>query len=311
MTGWKKTAVIGAVFGFMFVFGLLATFPMSVVARIVEAQAEKALDHKYAISIGSARYSFPLGLKLRQVSIESTGELMPGEVRLPTNFDSARVGVALFPLLTGRVKATADLRMGDGRVVASWGPGGEGHEMKLEVRRLRLDRIDLLRQMTGMPMIGQMDADIRLEYNAEMRLSAGEIEVAIPRFQMGPGAVKCADACRQIGGAIPIGSTDFGPLAIRAAIERSTLNLARFESAGEDVQLELGGRVDLRDPIRASRVDVNLRLALDSRYVEDNGLGPALGRIPMMRNAQTANGYMLRISGVLRNLRTEAAAGPR
>jgi type II secretion system protein N len=312
MTGWKRNGLIAVLFVATFALGLFVTFPMTTVARIVEAQAESALSHRYAVHVGRASYSFPLGLRLRNVRMESTEPLMEGEVRLPTQFDSVRVGVSFFSLLRGRVRVTGDIRMGDGRAQVAWGPGGDGtQQLDLSLRRFQLDRVDLIRQTTGMPMRGQVEGDVRLVYNEQMRLSGGEAEIAIARLQVGPGMVKCPDACRRIGGVVPIPGTDFGPVAVKVSIDRSTLTVERLETSGEDIQVEIGGRVDLRDPLRASRLDLSLRLALNSRYVEEHGLASPLSEVQLMRNAQTANGYMLRLSGVGRNVRVEAAGGAR
>lgn len=306
-----RIALWTALFVVTFVVGLIVTFPMGLVTRIIEAQAEKALDFRYDVEIERTRLWGIGGVKLVNVSIASTAPLGPGEVRLPTEFDTVRARVRLLSLLGGGTPAVrGDVRIDEGRVQFAYGPGEEeGSTIEVTFDALDLRQLDVIRQVTGMPMQGQVNGTVRLDYNDELRLSGGNIDVSIPGLIAGPGAVKSDRAFAQIGGSLPLPATDLGTLTMRAGIERSTLDIQQLEARGSDIQLDVSGRLELRDPIRASRVALQLLLALDATYVEEAGLGSVIGRIDLLQRAQTSSGYALSLNGVLGNLRPEPAGG--
>ncbi len=292
-----------------FVFGLWLTFPMGLVARVIEAQAEKALDFRYDVSIERASLSGLSGVRLRGVEVIPVGTPPEGQVWLPTRIDMLRARVGLFSLGGPVPRARVDARIGDGSLTARVAPGGDVHaRVTLDVEELPLQRLDIVRQLTGMPLNGALTGGASLGYNDELRLSGGEVGFTIPALTVGPGAVR-SSSLRQVGGSLPIGATDFGAFAMRATIEESSLAIERLDASGSDVQLDLSGRVELRDPICASRVAMQLRLALDERYVEENGLGVPLSSVTLLQRAQTAEGYVLSLSGLLCSLRPEPGAG--
>lgn len=306
-----RIALWVALFVVTFVVGLLLTFPMGLVTRIIEAQAEKALDFRYDVEIERTRLWGFGGVKLVGVSLESTAPLAEGELRLPTEFDTVRARVRLLSLLgEGPPSVRGDVRIRDGRVAFAYGAGEEeGSTVDITFEALELRHLDIIRQVTGMPMQGQVNGTVRLDYNEEQRLSGGSIDVTIPGLVAGPGAVKSDRAFAQIGGSLPLPATDLGTFTMVSGIERSTLDVQQLVARGTDIQLEVAGRVELRDPLRASRVALQLLLALDATYVEEAGLGSVIGRIDLLQRAQTSRGYELSLNGVLGNLRPEPAGG--
>lgn len=311
MTRFKSLAIGLGVFGLAFFLGLLLTFPMGLVGRIVEAQAEKALGFQYDVTVGGARMSLPLGLVLSDVVITPRGPLPAGEVALPTQIDRVRGGLSVFPLLVGSLVVNGDIRIGDGRIRIRFGPGDEHpRDLLITFEEVPLARVDLIRQRLGMPMQGDLTGTISLQYDDRTRIAGGTVELAVPGLVMGPGVIKSA-ALRQVGGSVPLTLTDLGGVLIDAQLEGSSLTLRQVQANGRHVQLDITGQADLRDPIRVSRVDASVRLALDSGYVEENGLGSVIAMSPLLQTSQTSNGYLLRVSGLLSNLRTESAVGRR
>lgn len=309
MTSRFKTIAIGlGVFGAAFIFGLWLTFPMRLVARVVEAQAEKALGFKYDVSIDRVRFSGISGLRLIGLELMPTGTAPEGEVWLPTRIDSARVNVGLSSLGSVPPRVRADLRVGDGRLEARVAPGDEGGAVVgVELTDFPLQRIDLIRQRTGMPMQGQVSGVFDLTLDDDWTVTAGRIDLTVPGLVAGPGAIR-SSALRQVGGSLPISATDLGTLAVQAAIEEGTLSIERIEASGTDVRLEVTGQVELRGSLCSSRVAAQTRFALDSGYVEENALAVPLSNVPLLQRAQTADGYVLSLSGLLCRLRPEAGS---
>lgn len=301
--GFVTIAAFAALFVAVFVGGLVLTFPSSILARVVEAQVEKALGFRYDITVESARLS-GVGVRLRGVELEPTAPLAEGEVRLPTVIDQLTIRTTLGSLMARTPAARVDARIGDGRLVASYSPAEDGNELSANIYDIDLGRIDLIRQRIGVPLQGVMRGTIAFAYDAEGELSSGRIELNGLSLGIGPGMLNIPRA--------PLGLpsvTDLGTLLIVANIEGSSLSIERCESSGSDIRTNCSGTVDLRSPARASRVAMQLLVAPDSAWVEEAALGPVLHRIPTLQRAQTSEGYELALRGMLANLEVQPASG--
>lgn len=310
MSRLARIAGFGALFAVFFFVGLLLTFPMGLVARVIEAQAEKALGFDYDVEIERVRFSGLVGVKLIGVTIESTAPLREGEVRMPTEIDAVRVRVSPLSLLSGTPTVRAVVRVDDGRIRVEYGGHEGGTAIDVGFEAVELSSLDIIRQTTGMPMQGTLNGTVRLEYGDENRLAGGNIELNMPQFIVGPGHIR-HDELRQVGGSIPIGAADLGATSIRLPIDGSTVSVEEFTANGSDIRIDATGRIELRDPMRASRVAVSMTLALDESFVEENALGSPLGMVPVLQRAQTRDGYALMMSGLLGNLRLDVATGLR
>lgn len=311
MSRLARIAGFGALFFAFFVIGLILTFPMGLVSRVIEAQAEEALGFDYDVEIERVRFSGIVGVKLIGVTLESTSPLREGEVRLPTEIDAVRVRVNPLSLLSGTPSVRAVVQVDDGRIRVGYGGHEDGTAIDVDFEALEMSSLDIIRQSTGMPMQGALSGTVRLEYDDENRLAGGNIDLAIPQFIIGPGHIRNEEALRQVGGSIPIGAANLGPTAIRMPIDGSTVSVEEFSAAGSDIRIDATGRIELRDPMRASRVAVSMTLALDEGFVEANALGSPLGMVPVLQRAQTRDGYALMMSGLLGNLRLDVATGLR
>lgn len=293
-----KLLLFGAAFAVVFVVGLRLTFPMPLVSRVIEAQAEKASGFAYDIEIGRTRFSGLLGVKLSDVTIASTAPLAEGEVRLPIRIDSLRARVGLWSALRRDPRVRADIRMDEGRIRVNYGPGDEvAREVRVELFDVQLSRFDIVRQRVGMPVVGAASGTLLLQYEDGWRLDGGNLELGIAGLVFGPGAIR-SEMFRQFGGSVPLPATDLGNVVIRTPIEGSDIAIQQFEASGSDVRLTVGGQVQLRNPRSTSRLDLSIDFQLDGAYVEEAGLGAVLG-LPEVQRLQLGDGYALAVSGPL------------
>ena len=72
-----RIALWTGLFVVTFGVGLVLTFPMGLVTRIIEAQTEKALDFRYDVEFEKTRLWGIGGVRLVNVSIASTAPLDP------------------------------------------------------------------------------------------------------------------------------------------------------------------------------------------------------------------------------------------
>lgn len=292
----KKGALFLALFGFVFIVGLRLTFPMKLVTSVIEAQAEAALDFEYDIEIERTRFAGLAGVKLIDISIESTAPLENDEeIRVPMRFDSARVRVGLLSALRGNPRVRADLRLGDGQIRADFGPTDEGRALTVDLFDVELRGIAPVRAAVGLPVQGATSGTFQLTWTDDWRITGGNLEVGVAGLVFGPGNLE-AEAFEQFGGFIPLPATDFGNVVIRAPIEGSDVRVDQFEASGTDIRLNASGVVQLRTPRPTSRVTLSIEFQLDGGYVEEAGLGAVLADSSMQR-LQVGDGFALSITG--------------
>ena len=291
-----------ALFAVMFLVGVYFTFPMAVVARMIEAQAEKAMEYRYDLEIGRARFAGLNGISLLDVTITSTGELPPNEPRMSTELDRVSVRVRLFDLLRGQQGATVDVLVGDGRLWASGSMTDTGLSVDLRLDEFPLDRVTLMREALGMGPVGTLSGAVQLTYDDEFRLTDGTVLLNSPSLVFGAGIPKIS-ALERSGAFIRLPATELGVVTIDATITESNVTLNTVSAVGADVEMELSGTVQLRDPVRASRVSMQLRLGLNSTYVEEASLGPVLAEVPLLQQSLTPSGYAIALTGNLGSLR--------
>jgi type II secretion system protein N len=299
-----------SLFVFVFVLGLLLTFPMGIVTRVAEAQTEKALGFKYDVHIGGTSLSGLNGVKATDVDIAPVEAATAEGPRLPLHIERVRVSAGLLALLRGKLSATVEAEFRSGSLVARYLPGETNpHRIELDVFDVDLRDIDLIRQRIGMPLSGVVRGNVNLEYNAEARLGGGDVNLSVSPLVLGPGSVK-APALRILEGGVPLPATQFGTVAIRAAISESDLTIESFESDGSDVQLSASGRVQLRDPMKASVASLDLRFHIDDAYKDKAGLGAVFGTVPWLQRASCGEGwYGIKVAGPIGRLGPPAPLG--
>lgn len=301
-----RRAAIAAAFLLALVVGLVLFAPHRVLTRIAEVQLEQALQQQYQVQIRQVTLRPPARLVVRDASIirRPEADAAPDTPRpLPTNIDSVRARVGLFSLLRRQPRATVTIRMDDGEARLSLAPGdgGEGLYIQVTFDDLELRRIQPLRERLGLPIQGRVNGTVELAYDERMRLAGGEVDLEVSSTVLGPGEIH-NEAFRPFGGFIPLPATRVGTIVLRTSIDGSDLGIDEFTATGADVRVEVGGEANLRDPLRASMVRLALTFSLSEEYVEEAGLGAALNLWPVLREAQTGDGYALLISGTLGNL---------
>jgi len=292
---WLRWVGLSALGAFAFVVGVFVTLPMGLVARIVEAQAEKATGFQYDVTVERARLAFG-GVKL--IGVEVAERPVVGTlISEPLAFDSVKATVSPLSALGG-LRATVELRSGEGRLRAQVRPADEGgRAVQLDFFAFELGNLAALRAKIGLPLTGAMSGTIMLDYSTENRLRGGNVEVGIESLTLGPGEFRSA-AFRQFGGSVPLPLTRFGNLIVRAPIEASSVQVTEFRAEGADVRIDASGEIELRNPMVTSRVNLSVQLGVDGNYVETAGLGAALA-LPDVQRLQTGDGFALSLSGPL------------
>lgn len=298
----------------VFAGALLLTFPSGLLARIVEAQAEKASDFAYDVEIRAAKLRGIGGLTLHDVSIVPTAPVEEGERRpRPLEIDRLRASVGLLSLpgaISGaappaaRVVASVD----EGRIRVTTRSGAEEWaDIDVELFDVELAGFPMIRSMLGLGVRGQLAGTIALQYNEEQQLVGGEVNLGITRAMLEAGSIMQGKVDALPDG-IPLPNTDIGTVRLDAQLDGATLRLGRLETSGSALRLEASGLVQMRQPLSLTTLSVPLEFQLDSAYVEEAGLGPVLGMFPQLQRAQVGDGYAMTLNGVVSSLRVQPGA---
>lgn len=284
--------------------GLLVTAPMGVIARIAEVQIERALAHQYDITIGRAGLRGPGTVLLRDIRIVRRAEMGAENTAprpLPTEIDRLRLRIGLLSLVRQRPRADIRMQVDEGRLRASVAPAGSGHRFTATFDELELRRFQPLREAIGLPVQGRVNGTIALGYDADIRLDGGDLRLTIDNTILGPGDLH-AEAFRPFGGFVPLPATRLGRITLTGTISGSDLAIDELTATGADVRFDVTGDAQLRDPLTATTIRLALVFSLNEDYVEDAGLAAALNLWPVLRQAQSGDGYALLLSGPIGNL---------
>lgn len=299
-----RVLILAAAFVGTLLAGLLLTAPMGVIARIAEVQLERALGHQFDISIGRVGLRGPGTVLLRDIRIvrRPGTDAAPDAPRpLPTEIDRLRVRVGLLSLVRGKPRAGLRMQVDDGRLDASVVPVGSGFRFTATFDELELRRFQPIREAIGLPVQGRVNGTITLGYDADVRLDGGELRLSIENTILGPGDLH-AEAFRPFGGFVPLPATRLGRITLSGDISGSDLALEELTANGTDVRFDITGDAQLRDPLAATTIRLALVFSLNEEYVEDAGLAAALNLWPVLRQAQSGDGYALLLSGPVGNL---------
>ena len=300
MSPTLRKTLFGLLFSFTLSVGSLLMFPMGIVSRVIEAQTEKALGYKYDVSLEKTTLSGLPAVSLHNLQLLPLGGTQEGP-KLPIKVEKARISLGLFSLLRGKPAAEVTLTFPSGEIVSRLIPG-DGYRAEVDFFDVDLRDLDIIRQKLGLPVSGAVRGNMTFELDAERRLQGGEINLSIAPLVIGPGALKAA-ATKSLEGGIPLPATALGTVSFRANIKESDIVIDALESDGKDIKLASNGKIQVREPFKASSVQLDLRFLIEEDYKERAGLGGLFGMMPVLQRASCGEGwYGLRVSGSVARL---------
>ena len=299
-------ALLGTV---VFAGAFLFTFPSGLVARIVEAQAEKATGFAYDIDIGAANLRGLGGATLYDVRVASTQPLEEGERRpRPLQIDRVRVSVPLLSIPrtlggTSAPSAKLTVKVDEGQLRVASRPGEDTWGAVLvEFFDVELASFPMLKERLGLGVRGTLAGTVALRIDDEHQLAGGEIDLGISRALLEAGSV-AQGKFDALPDGIPLPNTPLGTIRLEARLTETQVQIGRLEADGGALRLNTSGQLTVRSPWQQTGIAMPLEFQLDSDYVEEAGLGPVLGMFPQLQRAQVGDGYAMTLGGALRNIR--------
>lgn len=299
---WARRLILyPAFFLLCFVVSAYWTFPYDRVRDILVA---KASDGTSRLDIAELSPSWLTGIEASGITY-TTYPTRPDERVSAIEIPEATARISLLTLLTGSLGGSFSVTLPDGEISGDVTRQGEtGFDLEAELEGVDLRSIAPLRRAVGVPITGQVNGTVTLNAPEEGGLaqSTGNITLQVTGASIGDGRAKLRMPSRAGAAAegddagITINRVSLGDFPIRLAIERGTATLERIQVRTPDIELELSGTVSLRQPMRQSRLSLNVRVKLQQAYLDRSpniaGL-LALGELdPRIASARTPDGFL-------------------
>jgi type II secretion system protein N len=242
-----------------FVFFAYKTFPYDRLADRLELEARA---RGYDLEIIDLTHSGLTGL-----SFENTRLVLPAEADgsppLDVIFEELTVSTSLFSLMSNTKSYSFDAELAGGEASGDLSIGNDTMAFEAELEDIELQAIPALRKFTKVPLEGTANGEIELDMPSEVGESTGNMELTIDGLHVGDG--KTMMEIPGWGG-LTLDRADVGNLELRATVEEGIATIEEAKAHGEDLKLDVAGKVRLLRPLKRSELDVMLRLKVEEAY---------------------------------------------
>lgn len=303
----------------VFAIAMAFSFPDDEIKEILSVEAEKALGHKYRVTIEELDLWRLSGVSLHLVNLEERvsnkepidpdlPEVLPTRIRLQNVRARFAPLASLFNLAPTVV---FDSETGGGQILGSLELTPSSPTLNLKTQGLDLRQANLLTTLTGMPFFGELDLDLRFEFDSKFQPVDGYVLVQGRQITIGPATIKTDKFPPMSYFEIP--QTSFGTIVIKMNMERpeekaaAKLMVNRFESSGRDIRMEMWGDITMAPKFGRARPKLEMRLQLDNSFVEDNSIAPLLN-VAEFRKGKGRDWYGFVMNGTFDRLQFKGSA---
>ena len=202
----------------------------------------------------------------------------------------------------------------DGELEGVYAKDGEGVTGNIELDAVDVGKMPYVIDVLGLPMKGAMSGTMEMVVpEGKYAKADGKIDITISGLEVGDGKAKVLDT-------IALPRLRAGEVVLQAESTAGRFKIDKFEAKGPDFELIADGKIRLRDPVKSSVAELNLRFKFTDAYKSkndltkalfgDGGKGPALFEMhPKVKRAKRSDGfYGWRLAGPLSKLDFQPAA---
>jgi type II secretion system protein N len=304
----KERLLFGALYtGFFlvaFAFSAYLTFPYERLRDFLVAKVagNHPGDDALALQVGELEPSWLTGVELTDVDV-SRGAA-DGSEPATLHFDTVTVRVSVLPLLIGNIKLSLNAEVGDGSMHVDYAHG-EIREIEAEMDALDVGVLGL-GSWIGVPLKGSATGAVVMALDETATKSEGDIALTIEDLHVGDGKAKLS--IPGMSGGLTLDQVKAGTLELVLKVTEGNASLEKLSTTGPDLKLDGTGGLRLADPLRRSRVDLQLGLKFSDAYKQKSTNTKALFELmsfqDMWKRATDADGTMhLSVGGTLQALR--------
>lgn len=227
------------------------------------------------LSADSFAKAFPLGIKGKGWTVSSgRGKLL--------HFDRARIGLALLPILTGKLHLTAEAGIGAGKITATIALAGNGPST-VEIRDLNLDQVPFFPSVTGARAAGILSS--KTELNGSGQKTSGYLKLDARGVEL--QGIKLGDT--------PLPDAAYHTVQGMFNVGGGMARIESFTLQGDGLYARLKGNIPATSPLAASPLDLTLELMPKAEFLEKQKFVFLL----LAKYLDTPGHYQLPIKGTL------------
>ena len=242
-----------------FVLFLAMTFPFEMVARRLEAEAQR---NNIELSIGSLALR-GIGLRANQVTLSTPGQAGP-----PLTFARVDLKPDLLPLLLGRTAFGFSL---DGYGGTAHGHARLSHDpkrpglMSLQVEAQNLDLHAFPLPVPDAEIAGKLNLKLDLPVLQPLELASGQGTLSIK------GASLVRAVARLEGGmTMTLPKASLGNVEASFTLEKGAAKIEKLIAKGGDLDAEVDGTIALRPALALSQADLHVKLRPGEKWLDLN-----------------------------------------
>lgn len=230
-------------------------FPADALKGRVMAVLEEALGSEYQVEIGSFGLSRLTGAVMKEVSVSRIEE---GKKMPVWKADKIRGRAGIFSLIFGSPKIRFDIQSEAGRFRGVAHQAEEGWFVEADLKGIDLSKFPLVRKTTGLQLNSQIEGALSFQYNPKQPLNTtGEFQLVIEKLILKKSELTLGEM-----GTFPLPDLSLASSesAIKAKLEKGSINFDQLELKGDDFLLELKGRIFLAAQM------INYRMNLQGKF---------------------------------------------
>lgn len=293
MVQWVLNLTAGI---FFFVFFLFLFFPFESLIQGYLGKIESRTNGAYRVTVGKIR----AGVIFKSVFTDFQLHRMTGgrdDVLL--DFPEVRIGLSYFPLVTGTVKASFAAEGKKGTMEGDLMISSDEYRLDTEMSGMRFSDIRYLSTWLKLPLEGTLNGAIDLTlYPGQVTRNEGTIDLKLKGLKISATRVTPYPGFDlDLPETILSGEKDG---IVRIQMGEGKVELKEINFPGEDLVLDLQGKIQLNKKPELSRLTVNGTFSLSKKMQE------ALPFVVMIESQKSEDGsYPLTLSGRLNKPRIQ------
>jgi len=205
---------------------------------------------------------------------------------LVVQLDRVRARLAILPLLTGRVRLAVDLDAYQGNMEGQFSKSGRVSDLDLRFSNINLGLYDLT-EVLG--FVGKLKLDGILGGLITGHFDGADLNATSAEAQLQLQGMKLAES--SIYG-ITTPELSFEPATLKLELDKRALKIVEGKLTGDQMEVELGGRMTLRDDLMKSNYNYFLKFKPSAAF--EDQFGPYLS---MMKNKDRGGFYRINLTG--------------
>lgn len=285
MVQWTLNLTAGI---FAFVFFLFLFFPFELLIQNFLAKIEAKTNGAWRVTVGKIEAGVIFKSVFRDFQLH---QVVEGRDEILLDFPEVKVGLSYLPMMTGTIRASFEALGKKGKMEGDLLFSSGEYRLDTEMSGIQFADIRYLSTWLKVPLDGILDGTLDVTiYPGQVVKNRGIIDLKLKNLKIFPTRITPYP-----GFDLELPETVFSDEkggVIKIEMNQGKLELKEVSFPGEDVILNLKGKIQLNKKIDLSRLAINGRFSLSKKMQE------VLPFVVMIESQKTGDGsYPLTLSG--------------